>query len=793
MEFDDLRFLARPLRNFSVKTIQPLSRLQTFKWLGGFGASLLIAGSILSTSEPTHAQTTNGFHQVAKVDGRAIWVKIVSPAERTVSWRSHIPWWQNGNTRSDRYYFAVSSPSNVKLAVKFSDTKKVRTARIFLMGRKNTSHQHVQYVLQTKAGPWTQKGKTNFNLQLDQFQGTKLTDVTRVGQYKFGVPGWQTEKLINGPGPQEGVPRFGGVLRLKNAPPYRVQSPIWVTFPYLGFGNGQNVNWVVENPSPIYFNVKTNQILQYPFVGFEEAGMYRFNSLTYPPAVDFESPFAFYGYVPNSRYAQEVIRAQQFPKGDPYAPEKMNRQQSYFRLSWKMNNPQLWKYSLEVQGFHAFHNLFTIGNSKVYAPSPNSYGQWLTSKSWPYVTFVQAMHGYTGSEGIYFDSGSSTPTVWPWLDGLSNNQPGYLTNPFLVNTTTVTNKTSQSLPVGYRMDSNPMYFQKPQLYIDRIDGLVHLWGATSGIENLGRGWILRFENYTKGPAFDGWIRERTSNSTQRSPQIASQLYEVGHFLVYSGRHHVEIVPLNRNPVLSKLNVPINRTTWQQFKTQSADFETGKSPWNLSTWFVAAGKVSTRWSSASLSQVHMTAQGLSADLSIDSHNQVQNSLLSRVPGSPGHYILRFNEKSNRWSISPGAVAQYQVLGRLVSQQTLRQNQPFRTKFEVINKAPVPQQTRVQVSINGHIVSSHVVNRLSSTVSFTQDFKPSHNGPLTIAILVNGKIMKEDRAFVLPAQRLSSDYLTVLSTHPFDIVFSVLITFGLGIIYFVATGWKNRLTQ
>ncbi|POB09372.1 hypothetical protein [Sulfobacillus sp. hq2] len=765
-------------------------RLNVAMHLKRLSVSLIVLGLWFVALGPLAYAKASGFHKIGVVDGHVIWVNILSSNGKAVPW-THRVWSKNGNTTTDQYIFSINTPSNIKMEVKFSLLGRGRElARIMTM-QDTQGHHHLvmAYTLQTRSGYWITRGKTNYDLVVNQFQDKKLLWTTRVGEYIPGVPQWQSGSLIAKKSVGYGVPRFEGTVRLPNAPVFHVQKPFWPEFPYLGFGEDKNINWFVENPSPLYFDLNTNIILQFPFVGFEEAGMYRFNSLTYPPFVDFESPFAFYGYS-QSRYAQEVIRAQQFPKHDPYAPEHVERQQSYFRMSWKMENPDLWRYSLEVQGFYGFNHAYRIGSVRVYAPNPHTYGQWVVSKKWPYVSFVQAMNGYSGSEGIYFDSGSSADSVWPWLDGLTNQVPPYLSHPYLVNSDTLTRVSSEALPKGYRVDTNAAYLQKPRLYINRIDNLVHLWNATQGVENLGHNSVLRFEDLNGGHVFDGWLRETRHKKTWA---IMSQLYSVGHFLIYAGRGRVDLLPYSLDPVVSMVPVPTNKTTWEKFVSQVKPYETGRNPWDLQSWITSVRGTSTVLSSATFSHVQISQGAFRADLWVKPGNNTTHGPLTKTFNlKPGHYIVMYNIKKQAWSATAGAIPDFTAHVQIGHTGVLYAGQPYKVKVTISNHSGIALRSHIQLKVNGITEVVPATSVVSVRMSFIRYIKFPVGSQVEVDITDNGKMIYRDDESVLPDHRLANAYLYVLGNRTSEFWAWVIGLLGLGIAGLVSLGWTRIIS-
>ncbi|AUW94366.1 hypothetical protein BXT84_10790 [Sulfobacillus thermotolerans] len=755
-----------------------------FIYVALFGLTFVFGAG---AGSPAYAESLASFHKITSVDGHSIWVEILSRSGKTIPWNGHTAWWKNGNTVSDQYLFSINTPSNMRLKIKFAQETRGRVEASFYTWTTFDGKGKFEkcYTLETRSGKWFINGKTNYNLVAKQFDGMILQWITFVGQTTPGIPQWQTGRLIAKKAVEYGVARYEGTVRLSDAPPFRVQKSLWPTFPFLGFGEARDINWFVENPSPYYFDLRTNKLLQFPFVGFEEAGMYRFNSLTYPPYVDFESPFAFYGYEPNSRYAQEVVRAQQFPKNDPYAPEQVGREQSDLRISWKMNNPVLWRYALDLQGFHAFHHLYDIGPTKVYAPEPSRYGQWFASEQWPLVSFVQSMHGYPGSEGIYFDSGVTTSSVWPWLDGLTNQVPSYLSHPYLVNSDTLTRVSSEALPKGYRVDTNAAYLQKPRLYINRIDNLVHLWNATQGVENLGHNSVLRFEDLNGGHVFDGWVRQTRRKKTWT---ITSQLYSVGHFLIYAGRGKVDIAPYSFNPVVSMVPVPTNKTTWEKFVIKVKPYETGRNPWDMQSWITSVRGTSTVLSSATFSHVQITQGAFRADLWVKPGNNTTHGILKKTFNlKPGHYIVMYNIKKQAWSAIAGAIPDFTAHVQIEHTGVLYAGQPYKVKVKISNHSGIALRSHVKLKVNGITEVVPATSVVSDKMSFIRYIKFPVGSRVEVDITDNGKMIYRVDESVLPLHRLPNAYLYALSNRTSEFWAWVIGLLGLGIAGLVSLGW------
>lgn len=544
--------------------------------------------------------------------GEPVYVTILGPALRP---RLGAAWWTQGNVSDDTYLFAFGEPGNVRLVVAFSTLPRGRhEARFFVnaLGRRRVryhrrgtgvtilSEHGAPYVtLTTEAGSWTAGGIANYDLTMlvDGLSGLGPAKTNPNGHPNVriqirgqgGIPQGETERLLHDPHPGWGYIRFAATERMAGAPPFREVPPVMPDFPYLGIGAGK-VDWFVQNYDPLYFNVDAQQLLLFPWVGFENAGNYRINSIAAPPRVDFESPFAYYNFVPRDRYAQLVIRSESFPRGDPHGPlagSDMTR--SSFRYSWAAAHPNRWSYSLQVAGRVPQPGRTAIDGVRLDAIAPAALPGWVMAQRWPEVAFVQSMGGYPGGEGIY-EYTPQIPQAWPWLLGLSTAAPRYWAHPYLpAHTGTPAARNphpGQGLAAGWRGEYSTDYFHRPLLYASPVDMLLHLLGAQGGLENLGAGWYLRTSALGGSLYQNAWFLEHGAQGPRARAwhgRTTERLLAWPPFLVewQAGRLTVRQTVLH----LSRLVVapPQNAAGWRRFEAVTRPYWSGASPWNLAAW------------------------------------------------------------------------------------------------------------------------------------------------------------------------------------------------------------------
>jgi hypothetical protein len=584
---------------------------------------LLLVTLALSFAMPSGVQAGTPTTWEGTIDGVPAWITVV-PRGHDVSAqaREHEPWWQWGNTTTDAYLFAFERPDNVRLILSFTrQPDGLPEAAIYannegdtplqytldgdaLTVQSNGGHPYLRMLPQ--GGGWLVQGKTNYRLTLladgvvrgigypDARTDGTVDTVIQVGSQQPGIPEWMTMRVVSDPDPKAQIFRFVAVRRLKDAPPFKVAPPLMPTFPYLGMKREYlNSSWFVENPDPLFFDLAKSEFMILPFPAFQNAGTYAVNSLSLPPRLDFESPFVFYSFDPTTRYSQLVVRSDSFPAGDPYGVKPQDMPRLSFRYSWKTRGSTLWTYSLQVAGFHEYTRQVPIGNTWAWGVSPDELPMWVTSQPWPLVTFVEAVNGYPGSEGIYFYTAQGA-TPWPWLSGATDQPPEHLAAPYLPRSDELTEASNYGLPDGFRGEYNDAYFRDPTLYFSPIDNRVHLLHAQGGVWNLGDGVVLREHNLDGGPYVDGWTRERVppqadvTGLPRALPGTVEQaLYALDNYLIYSDSNTAELLHTTYRPATFEVRPPTDKNSWQDFRQLLEPYRNhARDPKDLQEWLTA---------------------------------------------------------------------------------------------------------------------------------------------------------------------------------------------------------------
>jgi hypothetical protein len=649
--------------------------------------------------------------------GMPIWITVV-PHGHTIppDVRASAPWWRWGNTSTDSYLAAIGRPDNVRVVLEFhQQANGLPEAQLYLnqMGRLpvaytiqdgevrvQTNGGQPNLILRPADGGWLIGDQVNYRLRLLvdgrippgggsyplETDGVIDWEI-RIGGKQPGTPDWQTIVLVNDVRPKWGYSRFYAAQRMPDGPPFKVEPAFMPTFPHFTLGlkrvdanaspaqRAAGFDWFRENPRPLFYNMSDEQFELLPFVGFQNGGMYSDNSVAPPPAVDFESPFAFYSFEPGSRNAQLLVRGGHSPAGDPYANRALAgvMDRASFRYSWKTEDGPLWRYSLDVAGSYPYTQTVQIGDVQFLGVPPHELPSWVVSKTWPLATFVEAVDGYPGSEGIYFYTAQALENRF-WLDGLSDNPPPHLDKPFLPENDTVTRGSDQSIPPGFRGEYSATYFQRPTIYFSPIDNRAHLLYAQGGIWNLGHNRVLRMHNLEGGAHINGWTREVVPVQTTPSPPpdgpvppdttwsnrappraIEEALYAFDGYLIYSGTQRAELRRARFTPARFTTPPPTDRTTWLAFRERVRPFVgQARNPEDLRSWLDAFPGTALIVSSGKIEHVRAIKGGFRFVVDLQPGFQLQGFEHGQEL-QPGKYVVTYDGKLRIEPLTPPALS------------------------------------------------------------------------------------------------------------------------------------------
>lgn len=644
------------------------------KYLVFLIALLLVAGT------PHQRQDDGQRYATWRIEssGPPIWVTIVSSS---TDLQAGIPdecevWWRCGNTHSDTYLFAVGNRDNVRLILEFSRNESDQAVAHLYVADAGQSRLDFEIVgdavrvdsyggapyltLRTRQGSWVEPYGTNYDLDIlldGAYNGGEygnphaktdgIVDFRiATGSETPGVPQWQTNTISNDAytPAERSWPRFIAFLRMKNAPTFAVAEPFMPTFPYLGIGDTRT-HWTVENPLPITLDTTAIELRLAPFVGFQNGGMYTINSITLPPHVNFEAPFGFYTFDRDTRQPHLVVRGGYFPARSNLG-EELPSPRLGIRYSWKMHDEQRWQYGLQLSDFHTYSKTLTVGSTELIVPQPEEFPDWVMSRSWRAVTFVESVDGYSGSEGIYFYSVDDED--WLWLSGDTNTHSGYIEAPLLQESTAVTKFFGRTLPAGFRGEYVYASTEPPELYFSSVDRMLHLLSAEGGIWNLGDGIILRSMDLRGDGVIDTWMRELVPPMLDEEsglPRVAAgeeteALFDLKTYLLHREPGRFTIVHAPHEQIAFTISPPTNKDAWQAFRTQLHPYQNQRrDPTDLGAWLDAFSGTPSEIAGGAPANVRFTDDGFRFELSLEPGFQITGpDLLGVMDLSPGNYVV-----------------------------------------------------------------------------------------------------------------------------------------------------------
>ena len=702
-----------------------------------------------------------------EIEGVATWITVLNAADNSPNPADvSEDWWTWGDAERDAYIFAFENPDNVRLILRFypqddgwpkahfylnDEGREVLEYRLDDEGLEVLSHGGLpSYILMPQGGGWFVDGDTNYTLTMhrDGIAGNaeeppdgEIDYISYIGSDAPGIPSWQINRLLNNPRPNWGYPRFGLVIRGKDSAPFNKVAPMMPQFPHFGIGQ-RNSNWFIENPFPFFYNLANEEFERFGFVAFQDGGSYRSHSLSYPPLVNFESPFANYGFDPSTREAQLVVRAISFPANDFLGPAPNRLTRSTFRYSWKVRGNRYWDYGLHMAGPIPYEHEMTVGDERhsetlIMPAEADALPSWVAEQLWPLVTFVEPPPEYAGSEGIYFYS-AQDDTFQPWLAGDHDHAPPELLAPYMLEDNSLVVEHTRGLPPGFRGEFSAAYLRRPEMYFSPVDMRLHLLYAQGGIWNLGDGTVLRSHNLNGDPYIDAWTREPVppvppmamaedapedawddsqGASQEDDPELPLEtffprafpsepqegLYALEGFLIY--KNHIAdepVVELRFADVaaeLYRISPPTDRESWLAFQEQTLpDIDQGRDPFDLYSWLEPFDVPQLRIVGARLEYIRPSPEGLVMLLDIADGAVIDDSsgIDALQALSSGRFILAYDRNTQQWWLEP---AQEQPLEVQVDSQPGAMFHAHQFSLRLDNPGNVDWQGAVSVYFAG----------------------------------------------------------------------------------------------
>lgn len=796
---------------------------------------MLLTGWIagLNPQSPiNHSRTWAG-----EIDGVKSWVTVLARDRDFTEEQLTSSDWNNwGNTETDAYLFAFGRQEDVHLILAFEMDEQQGTpaARVYLndFGRlplvyevRNTDLKVLTnggfpyLTMRPKSGSWWVDGKPNYDLEIlvdgmdttsflaEEFKTDGIIDwVIIVGSDTAGEPAWETMELINDPHPTWGYSRFGAQQQFQaEKQVFEKYSGFFKNFPYFHIAQ-RSQNYFTEQVFPLYFDLRTYTFQLHKFAGFQQGGTWAVNSISNPPDVDFEAPFVFYNFDSSNNYSELVIRSFYMPSESQFFNFKFSGLPSNeIRYSWKTTSSLDWQYGIHTNGLKEMPEQVSVGGIIMNSISADAFPGWVVDNEWPLIHFIEAVEGYPGSEGIYFYNGRITD-VWPWISGSREQEPDYLSNPYLPIASELTYFSDESIPMGFRGEIAFGLHLKPALYISPIDNRVHLLHAKSGTWNLSENQVLRYENRSGDAYIDTWILEDvlawSEDEYMRLPLDSSRnqaLYHLNDLLVFSSTDEVVIIDHPIPNAILQINPPTDQATWEAFRSTVVPItDQALPPQDLLAWAEAFSGQRITVNGASVFEVMMDEAGSALYLEIQPGYRVSSGDNSSWSGlSPGIYQIRLRD--NHWQIRPAVPASVHFVADtfLVQSSSFYVNQPVQVDAAVQNLGDVnsgPLSIELWAAVDGEpaelVSEQELTLGPAQSVPIKQVWHPQHDGQYQLELrivgdatetqphlLTNITILTTQDAQIARAARLS------LPTQP-ALVLVLLFSLSLGAVLIAA---------
>jgi len=718
------------------------------------------------------------------IEGVPTWITVVPSDSRDLSGLPAETWWTWGDARNDAYVFAFGQRDNVRLVMDFTEVEGRPQVSMYLNQEGaaavevevqdnavnvTSTEGHPYLVMTTKEGDWWRDGHINYNviIQRDGQAGKESAPldgefdyVIEAGEAAPGVAGWETRKLLNDPHERWGYPRFGASVRMPGAGEYLTSEPLMPQFPYFGIGTAR-LKWYERNPHPLYYDLAEETLEFNSTVGFYNGGIYRINSLSNAPEVDFESPFATYNLEPGSRQTRLVVRAGSFPADGLFGPEPKSRTRTSLRYSWKLFNDRNWAYGIHVAGPLVYEDELVIGDDTIIAVEPERFPKWVVDNAWPLVTFVEPPEGYGGSEGIYFYS-AQADEYQSWLAGIDNQEPATLAAPYLLDDTVLTDVQSLGLPPGFRGQYNSAHFREPRIYVSPIDRRVHLEHSLGGIWNLGNGRVMRYHNLNSDAHIDGWTIETITAKDEESGllvaktgRIEEALYAFDDYLIYSSQDVVEIRRTAAELSEFSLSPPTDPASWENHKALLEDYREGRPVDDMRSWLDAFSGETLVIDNANIRGMRTAEDGFHFTLTMAEDARVRGELNVSLLGSlssEGVYAISYDQNEDSWQRQYATPARLEVRISANSPQTFV---PQRLQVDVQNVGVADWFGTAEFLIGDEVV--HTWENLFvpglSTVSEQLIWTPRRAGTLPIAFAADAPVSMAETIYIKHTPRIT----------------------------------------
>ena len=371
------------------------------------------------------------------------------------------------------------------------------------------------------------------------------------------------------------------------------------------------------------------------------------------PYANFENPFAFYDLAQDhDSYPEMAIRMEYYnPYDEDYAydaPYSDEGRRLIFgrypypieaiRYSWDQDNNRTWDYKVDLVGRNQITDQVKLPGLTVQSVPYDKLPSWIDEHQWDVAVFVAVENvtpAYWTSEGIY-TWGATWNLLHRYVPGITDNPP--------------TNEYSE-ISEGFRGEYSFYYESTPRLYFSPIDRKLHLFGAQSGVWNLGDNQRILYENLNGDGFIDHW-------AYWQGNLFAANLFQAKDFVILNEVGQITIrratVPLSDFEAAP----PRNNADWEALSASLAEYSAELAPTDFQAMQAQFRGVTYDMSGASLESFQFTGDGFQFFLEVKPGFQWTSPDI--LPGignpAPGLYLVKYN---GSWSIEPETCSELDV--------------------------------------------------------------------------------------------------------------------------------------
>jgi hypothetical protein len=204
---------------------------------------------------------------------------------------------------------------------------------------------------------------------------------------------------------------------------------------------------------------------------------------------------------------------------------------------------------------------------------------------------------------------------------------------------------------GFRGEYSFYYESTPRLYFSPIDRKLHLYGAQSGIWNLGGNQRILYENLNGDEFIDHWAYWQDN-------LFVANLFQAKDFVILNEVGEISIKQVTVPPSYFEAAPPRDNADWKALSASLAEYSAQLTPTDFQAMQAQFPGVTYEMSGANLEDFQFTEDGFQFSLEVKPGFQWTSSDI--LPGigdpAPGLYLVKYN---GSWSIEPETCSELDV--------------------------------------------------------------------------------------------------------------------------------------